>query len=117
MSKEAASLPLSKLFELYERSLITISEFSLEVFQCLSERNVYEFLEKCPSELRWLVAKQADRLPADDDDSGWTRFRVPLAVRFYPLESKEYEAANRRLTRQVRSGVAVFRMNSGIKGD
>lgn len=104
-----AILPL-RAVRLYHKGIITRAEFPSFVFGRITEDNVQEFLDGCPSIELQQLRDEANRLPATDDKEGWSQLISIESACYAPwVTDEEILQGQQERSRRFREGVQVFR--------
>ncbi len=90
-----------QLTKLFNDGVITIHELFSRVFEEVTETNVGEFLRAIPLEYSRELDRYLSRLPADDDDEGWSKI-VYLCSNLREEEQQEHNKQLRNAVRIVR---------------
>jgi hypothetical protein len=94
----------------YDEGHITKTGFGLGVFEHLTEDNVEEFIDGCRPEVFEVLRQQAEEMPLDIDEYGWSQYVIARMVCYAPwATSEEVEAAEAKWRYRIRTGLKLFR--------
>jgi hypothetical protein len=99
--------------QLYRQGKITKADVSTIVFENLTEKNLWKFLDGCPADVLQELREVADQYPADDNIQAWEKL-VSIAIACYApwVSVEEIRQGQQERRLRFRQGIRLFRTHA-----